>query len=152
MPFRPSGFLVEWKNMNFEICVRGIIIKNRKILVCKNKKKNFYYFPGGHVDFGEDAERALIRELKEELNLSVKKVSFMGVNENFFHDEDGKHHEINLVFKVSVNKVRDKSMEDYIDFFFFDIKKFTKEKVLPVAIQKNILKWLKNKKIFWTSI
>jgi len=137
--------------MNFEICVRGIIIKDGKILVCKNKKKDFYYFPGGHIDFGESAEHTLIRELKEELDLSVKKLSFIGINENFFKDENGKHHEINLVFKVSANNVKDKSMEDYIDFFFFDIKRFTKEKVLPIAIQRNVLKWLKEKETFWAS-
>jgi len=137
--------------MNFEICVRGIIVKNNKILVCKNKKKDFYFFPGGHVDLGENAEHALIRELKEELNLSVKRVFFMGANENFFKDEDGKHHEINLVFRVIADKVKDKSMEDYIDFFFLDIKKFSEEKVLPTIIQKSVLRWLKDRRAFWVS-
>jgi ADP-ribose pyrophosphatase YjhB (NUDIX family) len=135
--------------MNFEIIVRGIIIKNRKILVCKNKKKDFYYFPGGHVEPGESAEYALVRELKEELNLSVKKLSFMGAGENVYKDESGKHHEVNLIFEVKAGKVKDKSMENHIDFFFFDVKRFTREKFLPAAIKKSVLKWLKEREVFW---
>lgn len=131
--------------MNFEVCVRGIIIKDRKILVCKNKNKDYYYFPGGHVDFGEKAERALVRELREELNLQVKKVSLIGINENIFKDGEGSHHEINLVFEVKAGKVKDKSMEDHLDFFFLDMKKFNKARVLPTAMQKQVLKWVEDK-------
>lgn len=32
-----------------------------------------------------------------------------------------------------------------------DSNKFAKEKVLPIALKKSVLKWLKDKKIFWAS-
>ncbi len=51
---------------HFEVCVRGVIIRRGKILVCRHKEKKYYFFPGGHIDFGETAEAALLRELKEE--------------------------------------------------------------------------------------
>lgn len=137
--------------MHFEVCVRGIIEKDGKILVCKRKDKKYYFFPGGHVEFGESAKSALIRELKEELNLSVKRVSFIGANENVFKEDRKKHHEINFVFKVQVDKVKDKSMEDHLNFFFFDKKILSEEKVLPIAIKKSVLKWLKDGKIFRSS-
>jgi 8-oxo-dGTP diphosphatase len=143
---------------NIEICVRAIIRSKERILVCWHKEKKYYFFPGGHVDFGETAEAALVRELKEELDIAVRKLSFIGIIENIYiekrdkHKEHrGKHHEINLAFSVSAKKVKDKSLEDHIDFFFLDNKKFKKEKVLPISLQKSVIKWLKDKKTFWKS-
>jgi hypothetical protein len=52
-----------------------------------------------------------------------------------------KHHEINLVFHVIPEKIVSESREDHISFFLFDKKKFKKEKVLSIALQKAILKW-----------
>ena len=135
----------------FEICVRGVIFKNKKILVCRNKEKGYFYFPGGHVEFGESAKQALVRELNEELKISIKKVFYIGGGENIFNQEGKKHHEINLIFNVSVDSVDDKSREDYIDFFFFGREKFLKEKVLPVSLQKAVINWQKNEKMFWIS-
>lgn len=89
----------------FELCVRAIIQHNGKILVCRNKAKNYYFFPGGHVEFGENTKNALVRELKEELHIVIKKCSFIGVTENIFIEENQKHHELNLVFNVGVEKV-----------------------------------------------
>ena len=143
---------------NIEICVRAIIQTKGKILICRHREKKYYFFPGGHVDFRETAETALVRELKEELNIVVKKLTFIGIVENIYiekkdkHKEHrGKHHEINLVFKVSVGKVKDKSLEDHIDFILLDKKDFQKTKVLPVSLQKNIIRRLNGKKIFWAS-
>ena len=59
------------KNREFEICVRVIIQSQNKILLCKYKVRNYYFFPGGHIEFGESAEETLLREMKEELNLSL---------------------------------------------------------------------------------
>jgi len=143
---------------NIEICVRAIIESGGRILVCWHKEKKYYFFPGGHIDFGEMAEPALIRELKEELDIVVKKLSFIGIIENIYiekrdkHKEHrGKHHEINLVFSVSAERIKDKSLEDHIDFVFLDIRRFAKERVLPMVLKKQVLKWLKDKKPFWAS-
>ena len=49
----------------------GLIIKNKKILVCNENINNFSAtkFPGGGVEKNESPEDALIREIKEELSL-----------------------------------------------------------------------------------
>jgi ADP-ribose pyrophosphatase YjhB (NUDIX family) len=140
----------DYKN-EFELCVRAIIQQNGKILVCTNKEKNYYFFPGGHINFGETAKEAIERELNEELSIFIKSVSFIGTIENVFKEEGRKHHELDLVFSVKAEKVRDKSKEDHIDFLFLDTKRFAKENTFPLALRDNIIKWLKNKKIFWAS-
>lgn len=140
----------EYKN-KFEVCVRGVILNNKGILICKNKEKDYYFFPGGHIDFGESAEPALTRELKEELNISIKEIFFIGAMENVYTEDNEKHHEINLVFEVLVNKIEDKSKEDHLQFFLMDKEQIKKEKVLPIVLKNAILKWLSDKKQFWVS-
>lgn len=136
---------------NFEVCVRAIIKNKDRILVCKRKDKDYYFFPGGHVEFGEKSEEALDRELKEELNILIKDMSFIGVAENIYKEDGKEIHEINLVFNVLADNVEDKSQEDHIDFFFFNKEEFSKEKVLPIALQESVMKWQENNKIFWIS-
>ena len=141
---------------NFEVCVRTVIQDKGKILVCWHKEKGYYFFPGGHLKFGEKIQDALFREIKEELNIKVKKIRFIGLVDNLYEEAGEEHHEINLVFKVEVGRIAEgveieETKKDHIIFVFFDRKRFLKEKILPIALQKAVLKWLKDKKIFWAS-
>ncbi len=136
---------------NFELCVRAVIQQGGRILVCRRKGKDYYFFPGGHVDFGEQAEKALERELKEELNLDIKSNSFLGAVENLFREDGEFHHELNLVFQVEAENAADKSREDHLDFFFLEMEDFAEEDVFPVALKDSVIKWTKDKKVFWVS-
>ena len=57
----------------FHHIVRAVMIKDKKLLVAEYIG-HYYFLPGGHVEVGESAESALIRELQEELgvNCSIK--------------------------------------------------------------------------------
>jgi 8-oxo-dGTP diphosphatase len=62
--------------------VVGIIFHERKFLAEKRKKidkidPGIVSLPGGHVELGETRKAALIREMKEELNIEVKKTRFI---------------------------------------------------------------------------
>lgn len=48
-----------------------IRIENKKILSTRSKGKDTYYFPGGKREAGETDEKALIREIKEELTVDL---------------------------------------------------------------------------------
>lgn len=48
-----------------------IEIKNRKLLVTLSKGKDVWYIPGGKREFGETDAEALIREVKEELDVDI---------------------------------------------------------------------------------
>ena len=58
----------------FNIRVYGILINNGQLLVSDEyiKKNKITKFPGGGLEFGEGSKDCLIREFKEELNLSIK--------------------------------------------------------------------------------
>ena len=53
---------------NIHVLSRAIILDQEHILVCKTRDLpiSFYFLPGGHIEHGESAEAAVIRELLEE--------------------------------------------------------------------------------------
>lgn len=52
--------------------VVGIIVDNNEVYLLRhNKCKGLLVFPSGKVEEGESIEEALIREMKEELNIDV---------------------------------------------------------------------------------
>ncbi|MBU2101867.1 MAG: NUDIX domain-containing protein [Candidatus Omnitrophota bacterium] len=68
--------------------VAGLITKDGKILLCQRKEHDsfglLWEFAGGVVEPGEDYRRALIREMKEELDLFVEVDKLVGT----FEDEN----------------------------------------------------------------
>ena len=49
----------------------GIIIKDRKLLVMREKGQRLFLLPGGGLEAGEKPETACIRELGEELGVKI---------------------------------------------------------------------------------
>lgn len=58
--------------MSFIYTAAGILIKGRRLLGVREAGKRPFIAPGGQIEPGETATQALIRELKEELSLSVE--------------------------------------------------------------------------------
>jgi 8-oxo-dGTP pyrophosphatase MutT (NUDIX family) len=49
-----------------------IVINNKKLLLAFSNNKQAWYLPGGKADKNETSTQALIREIKEELNIELK--------------------------------------------------------------------------------
>ena len=56
----------------------AIILNKGKLLVVKEFNENHYHTAGGGVEEGEDLEKALRRELSEEIGVEVKSVEYFG--------------------------------------------------------------------------
>ena len=65
------------ENGKFRLRVSGMIIKNNKLLVHETQKFKGYCLPGGHVEVGESTKQAILREMKEELKINVKIITFI---------------------------------------------------------------------------
>ena len=50
---------------------RSIIIRNRKVAMVHSLKYDYYKFPGGGIEAGENPVEAMIRETREEAGLTV---------------------------------------------------------------------------------
>lgn len=81
------------------ISSRAVIIENGKVLTMFRRRINngvtieYYVLPGGGQDDGETLENTVIRELREEMNVDIKILGYLGEttwnesNSNFFHCE-----------------------------------------------------------------
>lgn len=83
--------------------VAAVIINDNKILAQKNLNDNSYYLVGGRVSFGESTQEALVREVGEELNISISNYKPLWINECFFIEQGNKFHEIGMYYLVDIS-------------------------------------------------
>ena len=127
-----------------ETIARGVCAADGKVLLCKAKGGSSTYLPGGHIEFGETAAEALVREMKEESGLDVEVGRLLGVLENSFLQHGEKHCEINLVYEMSLSPRRDgadsavDAIEPWIEFEWRDIGDLASANLLPTEISKFI--------------
>jgi 8-oxo-dGTP diphosphatase len=101
----------------------GVIIKNAqgKILVGKRKGNYvpFYSIPGGNLEVGETFEKAAIREIKEETNLTITSPRVIAITNNLeTYKSEGVHY-ISVVlytdtFSGKLKLLEPKKCEDWI--------------------------------------
>lgn len=58
------------------VSIKAMIVDDNKILCLKNER-NEWDFPGGKINFNEDVEACLKREVKEEVNLDIKNLNIL---------------------------------------------------------------------------
>ena len=86
--------------MEKRVSARAIIIENNQVLTMFRRKKKddgtykeYYVIPGGGVEEHETLEETCIRELKEEYNVDIKLLGYLGSDErektigHMFHAE-----------------------------------------------------------------
>ncbi len=112
--------------MSVKATVGAIIERNKKILLTKRNHepfKDYWCIPGGHIDFGEEPEQAIKREVKEETNLKVKSLKFFGYYSEIHKEINWHAVVLAFICKTEGNvKICPKEVKDY--------KWFGKEEVL----------------------
>lgn len=66
---------------NYRVC--AVIKYDNKLLAMKNERTPYYYLPGGRVMLHESAEAAIVRELKEELDIDANVVRLLWFAQSF---------------------------------------------------------------------
>ena len=111
---RPTPFLtVDGVVKIFNPTFSGIVLIKRK-----NPPLGFA-LPGGFVDYGERVEEALIREMKEEINLDVEIEKILGVYSDPFRDK--RLHTASVVFVCKAYDLP-KAGDDAKEAFIFKLE------------------------------
>ena len=116
--------------------VRGIVIKDGKIAMMHSLKYDYYKLPGGGIEEGEELEDTLIREVREESGLVVKKdtIREFGYVRRI---EKGKIEDIfiqeNFYFLCDVEEsVQTQELDDYEEEELFTLEYVTPEHAISV--------------------
>jgi len=83
-----------------ELIARGLLIRDNAVLLCRNAEHGYLYLPGGHVEFDESAEQALVREFLEETGRQCRVGDLLLAAELRFTQDRRARHEVSLVFHV----------------------------------------------------
>jgi 8-oxo-dGTP diphosphatase len=87
---------------SIHVLARALVVDGNRILLKERLDAGlpYFYLPGGHIEPGETAAAALVREFREETGLAVVCGDFAGCLECLFRPRRPKchDHEYNLVF------------------------------------------------------
>jgi ADP-ribose pyrophosphatase YjhB (NUDIX family) len=85
----------------FHFRAAAIAIHRDHILLLRVEPHDFWFLPGGHVEIGERADVAMLREMREETGLDVRIDRLLWIVENFFTLESRRHHELGFYYLVT---------------------------------------------------
>ena len=138
---------------NRHIGIYGICSQGNKVLCIKKGRgpyNGLFDLPGGGIEFGEDLEKALEREIREEIGVDIKNEGvFRNADHSSFWDDNGiptLTHHIGLYYKVSILSDSIKTCPDGHDSkgaMWVDISDISKENTAPIAykILREIFSW-----------
>jgi 8-oxo-dGTP diphosphatase len=110
------------------LTVDGIILNKRKVLLVKRALRPFldsWTLPGGHVDYGETVEKAIKREMKEELGIPVKIKELFGVYSD--PKRDPRYHTATIVYLLGEIRGKIQINEESSGFKYFPLKNLPKK-------------------------
>jgi 8-oxo-dGTP diphosphatase len=108
-----------------------VITRDNKILLGKRSiepHKNKWGLPGGYIDYAETPEQAIIREVKEELDVTLKPKF-----KTYYNELMDDHHHVVLIFEGQI-KEEPKPNQETSEVNWFDIEE---AKDMDLAYQHN---------------
>jgi 8-oxo-dGTP diphosphatase len=128
---------------------------DERLLLVKTKGTDYSFLPGGHIEFCEKAEAALLREVKEELGKSAKIIKFLGAIEHQWLDDDVNNHEVNSLFRIDIDGLGPNgtplSQEAQLQFFWVNISDIESHNVRPASVVGLVKNLDQKDSAFWDS-
>lgn len=119
--------------------VAAVIVKDNKVFCCKRGPgrdlEGYYEFPGGKIEVNETKEEALIREIKEELNIDISIDSYITTIE---HDYPSFHLIMHVYRCIIING--DISLNEHTDSIWCNVNELSDINFAPGDLK--VLKYI----------
>lgn len=126
---------------------RGVCIKDKNILLAYFKEGEYYFLPGGHIEYEESMLETIRREFLEEAKIIVEPKEFLGIFEHLWINKNKTQHEINFIFLVETSAIHKiQSQEDHLEFRWIPITEIGIIHFLPKEMAEIIKAVVVNKK------
>lgn len=113
-------------------------------LRAKPPAQNTLDLPGGFVDIGESAESALLREIKEELDIDVSSHSFFMSHPNTYVYNGLTYYTLDLAFVCQVKSLENiKALDDVDGYRFLKPEEVNPEEIGLDSIREIVKQYLK---------
>ena len=141
------NLLIDGYRLNIRV---GVIFKyHDKVLIEVRKDRvGNSVIPGGRIKIGEHSSDALIREIKEELNINLvkEKLEYVKAEEELFEFDNQQVYEIFFIYKYPVDdtlynqliQVKDNLDNHITEYLFVNYDEFDKYDLLPLEIREII--------------
>ncbi|RJQ19946.1 NUDIX domain-containing protein [Candidatus Woesearchaeota archaeon] len=70
--------------------IGAFVIRDKKVLVCRKAKDDFYISLGGKIEDGEDYETCLLREVQEETGCTATNIRYLTTCHGTVHGAENK--------------------------------------------------------------
>lgn len=139
------------ENHKINVRVRLIIIKDGKVLLHFTEHGNFYFYIGGHLEFGETIKQACEREVMEEIGAKFDFGKILYIRDFIYPEEN--EHSVELFILGDINRFEE--IEGLIDpqsvekgwksyFNWIDLEKLKSVNVKPKTLTEIVLEDYKN--------
>lgn len=138
------------------ICACGCLIFNDKgqVLLQKRSDDGLWGNPGGSMDLGETIYETIIREIKEETNLNIKKENlkifniYSGEEQHHIYPNKDEVYFVNIIFETNIYNGEIVSDSESYELKFFDIDKLPSNITKPFeSVSKDLKERIKNSNI-----
>jgi len=129
-----------------EKTARAVIIDDDKLLVFFRRKINdgkeitYYAIPGGHVEDNESLEDTVIRELKEEMNLDIEIIEYLG---KLYVDNREEHYYYAKIvggkLKFGGEELERNSVDNYYEVRWLPVSEIDNSGIRAIDLIKKVL-------------
>ncbi len=97
------SFISGNEKFNYRVC--ALFLDHGRILAMHDERSPYCYLPGGRVKMGETAEQAVLREVREELEITPIIVRPLWLTQAFFTEDVDhlRYHELCIYFLVDIS-------------------------------------------------
>lgn len=144
--------LIKMEDGVFSYRVAGVLIHKGMVLLQHPVNDPSYAFPGGHVNFGETSQEALIREFREEVAVDIVPTRLLWMIEAFFPWGDRRCHQLGLYYQVELCDNSQIPMEgrfmmpnelerkiSHVEFAWFPLPTLEQIEVYPTGTKEKLL-------------